>query len=181
MNSAEQVMAREPGTEHYMLLSHVPQPRGSQIDEVARDAMRRAGYSMLDGARAQVSGLDAFVGLYRGSIGEVGRVTMRAAHVAIGRQVYVVAGFAPDAAFERVRGDIDASIRTFRELSASEAAQVRPNRLSFYTVRQGDSWQSIAQRAGRGITSATTLAIMNGFAVSDQPQPGDRVKVVVEG
>ena len=43
-----------------------------------------------------------------------------------------------------------------------EASQVRPNRLSYYTVKLGDSWQSIAQRAGRGITNAATLAIMNG-------------------
>lgn len=73
------------------------------------------------------------------------------------------------------------SLRTFRELSAREAADVRPNRLEFYTVQQGDSWQSIAQRAGQGITNAATLAIMNGREVADQPQPGDRVKIVVRG
>ncbi|MCC7124262.1 MAG: M48 family metalloprotease [Acidobacteria bacterium] len=181
INTAEQVMAREPGTEHYMLLSQVEQPRGRQIEEVARDAMRRAGYSMLDGAIEQVSGLSAFVGLYRGSVQSVGRVTMRAAHVAIGRQVYVIAGFAPEKDFEGVSAQLEPAIRSFREISAQEASRVRPNRLSFYTVRAGDSWQSIAQRVGGGITSASTLAIMNGFEVSDQPQAGARIKIVVAG
>jgi hypothetical protein len=48
-------------------------------------------------------------------------------------------------------------------------------------VKAGESWQSIAQHAGRGFTNAATLAIMNGHDVSDQPTPGERVKIVVEG
>jgi predicted Zn-dependent protease len=181
LNSAEQVTAREPGTKHYMLLQLVEQPRGRSIEDVAADAMRRAGYSQIDGARETLAGLDAYIGLYRGSISGMGRIRMRAAHVAMGRQVYVVAGFAPEAEFDQVDRDVAPALRTFRELSTQEAAQVRPNRLAFYTVRQGDSWQSIAQRAGQGITSAATLAIMNGVEVSEQPQPGDRVKIVVQG
>jgi len=180
-NSPEQVTAREPGTQHYMLLQQVEQPRGRTIQEVATDAMRRAGYSRIEGGPETVSGLDAYIGLYRGSISGVGRVRMRAAHVAVGRQVYVLAGFAPEGEFEQVDRVLAPSLRTFRELSAREAADVRPNRLEFYTVQQGDSWQSIAQRAGQGITNAATLAIMNGREVADQPQPGDRVKIVVRG
>jgi predicted Zn-dependent protease len=56
---------------------------------------------------------------------------------------------------------------------------VRPNRLDFYVVRPGDSWQSIAARAGHNLVSASTLAIMNDHEVSEQPQPGDRIKIVV--
>ncbi|MGE3887949.1 MAG: M48 family metalloprotease [Vicinamibacterales bacterium] len=180
-NSAEQVMAREPGTEHYMLLQLVEQPRGRDVEEVATDAMRRAGYARIEGGRETVSGLDAYIGLYRGSVNGVGRVRMRAAHVAVGRQVYVLAGFAPEAEFAQVDPLIAPSLRTFRELSASEASDVRPNRLAFYTVQPGDSWQSIAQRAGQGITNAAALAIMNGVEVAEQPRPGDRVKIVVRG
>jgi predicted Zn-dependent protease len=180
-NSAEQVMAREPGTKHFMLLQMVDQPRGRTIEEVARNAMRQAGYRPLDGSLEHLGGLDAYVGVYQGSLSGVGKVTMRAAHVAMGRQVFVFAGFAPDREYDRVRHDIEASIQTFRELSPQEAAQVRPNRLTYHTVRQGDSWQSIAQHEGKGITSAATLAIMNGVEVHEQPQPGERVKIVIEG
>jgi predicted Zn-dependent protease len=181
VNSPDQVVAREPGSQHYMLLQMVAQPRGRTIEEVARDAMRRAGYRPLDGSSGQVGGLDAYVGVYRGSIGGVGRVLMRAAHIAVGRQVYVVAGFAPEGEFDRANRAIEPAIRTFRALTPQEAAAIRPNRLAFYVVRAGDSWQSIAQRAGQGITSASTLALMNGREVSEQPQPGDRIRIVVGG
>ena len=53
-NSAEQVMAREPGTKHFMLLQMVDQPRGRTIDEVARNAMRQAGYKPVDGSLEQL-------------------------------------------------------------------------------------------------------------------------------
>ena len=169
-NTAEQVMAREPGTKHFMLLQQVEQPRGRDIDQVAIDAMRRAGYSVIDGSHDTLGGLDAHIGVYRGSLSGVGKVVMRAAHVAMGRQVYVFAGFAPEGEFDQVDREIGPALKTFRELSAREASQVRPNRLSYYTVKQGDSWQSIAQRAGRGITNAATLAIMNGHEVFEQPR-----------
>ncbi len=181
VNSAEQVMAREPGTAHYMLLQQVAQPRGRTIEEVASDAMRRAGYRALGGESTQLGGLDAHIGVYRGSLQGVGRVLMRAAHIAMGRDVYVFAGFAPEAEFEQADRAFMPALQSFRELSASEAAEIKPNRLSFYTVREGDTWQSIAQRAGQGVADSSTLAIMNGREVSEQPLPGERIKIVIPG
>ncbi len=180
-NSPEQVVAREPGTSHYMMLQQVDQPRGRTLAEMAIAEMRGAGYKVEDGQAVQVNGLDAYVGRYRGSVKSLGKVVMHAAHVQVGRQVYVVAGLAPEADFDLADKRIAPSINSFRELTRSEADSVRPNRLDFYVVRQGDSWQSIAARAGKNLVSATTLAIMNDHEVSDQPQPGDRVKIVVAG
>jgi predicted Zn-dependent protease len=65
-------------------------------------------------------------------------------------------------------------------LSASEAANVQPNRLDFYTVRAGDTWQGIAARGGN-LVKATDLAIMNHHAVNEQPAAGERIKIVVAG
>ena len=72
-------------------------------------------------------------------------------------------------------------MKTFRQLSQQEASKIRPNRLDFYTVQKGDSWQSIAVRQGKGYVNAATLAIMNDREVSAQPQAGDRVKIIIEG
>ncbi len=180
MNSPSQVAAREPGENHYMLLQHVDQPRGRTAEDVATYAMTAARFTRLEGRPMSLGGLDAYVGLYQGQINGVGRVTMRAAHVVQGRQAYVVAGFAPDAAFGKIDGAVAASIQSLRQLSAREAADIRPNRLDFYTVRAGDTWQSIASRGG-SIVRATDLAIMNNYAVNEQPKPGERIKVVVAG
>jgi predicted Zn-dependent protease len=142
--------------------------------------MTSAGFKRLEGERTQLGGLDAYIGLYQGQIGNVGRVVMRAAHIVHNRVVYVFAGYAPEAAFGKIDKEVTASIRSFRELSQREADSIRPNRLDFYTVRSGDTWQSIASRGGN-LVRATELAIMNHFPVNEQPEPGRRIKIVVEG
>ena len=180
-NTPDAVMAQEPGTQHFMVLQEVEQPRGRSIGDTAIAVMRQAGYTVVDGTMQKINGQDAHVGLYRGTAKGAGKVMMRAAHIAIGRQLYVVAGFAPEADFSLVDRDILPSLQTFRQLSMQEASNVRPNRVDFYVVRQGDSWQSIAARQSKGYVNAATLAIMNDREVSVQPQAGDRVKIVVEG
>jgi predicted Zn-dependent protease len=189
-NTESAVLAQEPGTQHFMVLQEVEQPSGGQayrgaaaqsIADAAVAQMRRAGYAVVDGRMERINGNDAHIGLYRGNAKDVGRVLMRAAHIAIGRQLYVVAGFAPEQEFELVDRDILPAVQTFRQLTTAEASAIRPNRISFYEVKAGDSWQSIAARQGRSFVNAATLAIMNDRDVSSQPQTGDRVKIVTEG
>jgi predicted Zn-dependent protease len=190
-NTSSAVLAQEPGTQHFMVLQEVERPPtrpgyGAQltqqsIADAAIAAMRRAGYTPVDGAFQRINGNDAYLGRYRGTAKDVGKVEMRAAHIAVGRQLYVVAGFAPEQEFNLVDRDIQPALQTFRQLTAQEASNIRPNRIDFYTVRQGDSWQSIAARQGKGYVNAATLAIMNDHEVHAQPQPGNRVKIVVEG
>jgi predicted Zn-dependent protease len=190
-NAATAVLAQEPGTQHFMVLQEVERtatrpgygtPLTQQsIADAAIAAMRKAGYTSVDGAFERINGNDAYVGRYRGTAKDVGKVNMRAAHIAIGRQLYVVAGFAPEKEFDLVDRDIQPALKTFRQLTAQEASNIRPNRVDFYIVRQGDSWQSIAARQGKGYVNAATLAIMNDHEVSAQPQPGDRIKIVVAG
>ncbi len=180
-NTAQQVAAREPGTQHYMLLQLVDQPRGRTLEDIAAASMSSAGFRRVDGQPTRISGLDAYVGVYGGSLRNIGRVMVRAAHVAHGREVYFVAGFAPEAEFASLDGVIAESLRSFRELSRDEAAAIRPNRVDFYVVRAGDTWQSIASRTSRSIVRAAQLAVMNGYEVNVQPSPGERIKIVVAG
>ena len=48
-------------------------------------------------------------------------------------------------------------------------------------AREGDSWESIAERQGKGFVKPTTLAIMNNHGVNDPPRPGECLKIVVAG
>ena len=180
-NTAEAVMAREPGTNHFMVLQEVERQGNPSLGELAVAVMRRGGYTVVDGRVDRVNGNEAHIGLYRGDAKEVGKVMMRAAHIAIGRQVYVVAGFAPEKEFEQVDKDILAAVQTFRQLSPAEASRIRPNRIEIHVVKQGESWQSIAARQGKNFVNAATLAIMNDREVHVQPTAGERVKIVVEG
>lgn len=191
-NTPDAVLAQEPGTEHFMVLQEVERATTARsgsggpltqqsIADAALAAMRKAGYTPVDGAFEQINGNDAYMGRYRGKAKDVGKVEMRAAHVALGRQLYVVAGFAPEKEFDLVDREIAPAVKSFRQLSAQEAAAIRPNRVAFHTVVKGDSWQSIAARQGKGYVNAATLAIINDREVSMQPTPGDRVKIVVAG
>ena len=143
--------------------------------------MQRAGFKAVEGGRTAINGLDAFVGIYQGAIQDLGRVRVRAAHIVLDRGVYFVAGVAPIDIFDRMDPAFWQSLRTFRPLSRAEAESLRPNRIHFHVARPGDTWQSIAERQGRGLVKPSTLAIMNGHAVTDQPRPGERLKIVVAG
>lgn len=180
-NSSDQVVAQLEGEKTLMLMRTADQARGSSLADGAKRHMRGLGFTLQQGAEEQVGGLDAFVGVYTGKARQVGPVRVRAAHVTVGRQVYLVAGVAPDGEFDGADTEFAATLRSFRQLSGGEAAALRANRVALYTSKAGDSWQSIAQRAGRGLVSASRLALMNGFAVNVQPPAGTRLKIVAEG
>lgn len=180
-NSSDQVVATLDGEKLLMLFRAADTARGASLADGAKRHMRDLGFTLEQGAEEPVGGASAFVGVYKGKVKQVGAVRVRAAHVPVGRQVYLVAGVAPEADYARVEAEFDAALRSFRQLSGGEAARVRPNRVGLYTTKAGDSWQAIAQRAGKGLVPATRLALMNGFAVNVQPPAGSVVKIVTEG
>jgi predicted Zn-dependent protease len=179
-NTKTQVLAKAPERDDYMLLQLVQSPSGS-VEQIARSGMANAGFRQLNGERAAINGMDAYVGTYQGSLEGLGNVVTVAAHIVHERNVYLLAGLAPPADFQTVQREFSGSIGSFRALSRSEAAEIRPNRVDLYTVRSGDTWRSIAERTGRGTLKPSTLAIMNNYEPNQEPRPGDRIKVVVEG
>jgi predicted Zn-dependent protease len=180
-NGQSQVVAKEPGENRLMLLQVVQRPIGRTMQDVALRAMEGAGFRPLQGGHMTINGLDAFVGTYAGTLQDVGRVEIRAAHIMHDRTVFLVAGIAPQQTYTNIEPAFTRAIESFRPMTRGEAENIRPNRINLYTARQGDTWQAIAERAGKGVVKASTLAIMNGHAVNDQPRPGERLKIVVAG
>jgi predicted Zn-dependent protease len=178
-NSPQQVVAKAPNAEAYVLLQLVPQAQGT-LQQIAIGSMQNAGFRAVEGDTERVNGLDAFVGTYQGNMQGLGNTVMRAAHIAHERNVYLVAGLAPREIFNDFANALSRSVESFRPLSRQEAANIRPNRVDLYTVRPGDSWQEIAARFDNMLKPAT-LAIMNGFDPGQPPSAGTRVKVVVAG
>lgn len=179
-NSATQVVAKAPDRENYVMLQHVP-VRGGSVGQIAQATMAKSGFRQLNGEAAHINGLDAYLGLYQGALQGLGNTGVLAAHIAHNENVYMLAGLAPVDQFDEARRQFESAIRSFRGLSAQEAAQIKPNRIDIYTVRRGDTWESIAQRFGDGTIKASTLAIMNDHDPGQQPRTGERIKVVVEG
>jgi predicted Zn-dependent protease len=202
-NGEEQVVAQEPGNKVFMVLETIRATQARNLEQAAQKHMTGAGYRMTDGSVTSINGLDAFVGTYQGNASGLGKVTARGAHIAgpslragaggssrrpagtstppAGSSVYFLGGIAKPEDYPHVQAAFDDAIKSFRGLARNEADDVQPNKVDLYTVREGDTWQSIAQRVGKGFVKSTTLAIMNDHAVEDQPKPGDRIKVVVAG
>jgi predicted Zn-dependent protease len=177
-NSPQQVVAKAPNADVFIVLQLVQKPQGRNVEEVALSSMQGAGFRPVRGERTTINGLDAFVGVYQGQMEGLGAVGTRAAHIAHNNQVYLLAGLVPAQGFEQVDSAFVQTIRSFRPLSAAEAENIRPNRVDLYTVRSGDTWQSIAARSG-GVVDARTLAVMNNLQTGAEPQPGSRIKIVV--
>ena len=181
VNTATQVVARQPGQEVYVLLQVVTDPETRMLETLAVDNMRSGGYRLDAGGETSINGLDAFVGTFTGESGNDGQPRARVGYIDHRRSVFVLGGLAEVQTYDQVESEFNEAIRSFRPLSAAEAEEIQPNRIRFYTVRARDTWQSIAQDAGQGIVPSNTLAILNGFPVNEQPRVGDRIKLVVEG
>jgi predicted Zn-dependent protease len=179
-NSPRQVVSKQPDADVFMLLQIVSKPQGQKVRDVASSHMTAAGFRRVSGDGAAINGLDAFVGVYQGQIEGLGEVVSRAAHIAHGGAYYLVAGIVAPRGFNSVDGTFTTAIRSFRPLTAAEAEGIRPARVDFYTVRAGDTWDSIAKRSG-GTISPAALAVMNHATPESQPRAGARIKIVVGG
>jgi predicted Zn-dependent protease len=180
-NSRGQVVSKAPDRNDFVLLELVSKPSGS-LQRVAQSSMGEAGWRQIDGGMTEVNGLPAYVGTYQGTMQGLGPVVTRAAHVGYNDRVYVIAGLAPADDFRGVENEFNQAIRSFRPLSAAQAEDIRANRVELYTVRSGDTWDSIARRsAGAAALTPATLAIMNGSAPGQPPRAGERIKIVVAG
>lgn len=69
---------------------------------------------------------------------------------------------------------------SFRRLSDSEAAALKPRRLRIYEVQAGDSPAKIAARMPFAEENLKRFLVLNGFTEATTLQRGERVKIVAE-
>lgn len=107
----------------------------------------------------------------------VGLAHMTAIRAGDGR-LYRFLGFV-DASDAGALAEVEAAARSFRRLSAAQAARERPWRLSVVTVRPGDSVASLAARMPFDRAREERFRVLNGLAPGQGVRPGDRVKLVL--
>ena len=179
VNGATQVSATESSQGNVVMLLELSPSKSSSPEQAARADMSQAGLRELEGRSASINGLDAYVAAYEGVVQQT-RVVFRAAHIRAGQQMYIVGGLTTPQEFARADRLFTSTIQSFRQLSAQDAERIQPYRIGFYTVRSGDSWDSIARQSRSGIRPAT-LAIMNGNDPGTAPRAGARVRIVAGG
>ena len=79
---------------------------------------------------------------------------------------------------DRVFVNQDKAFRDMRRVSATEAGQVKPRRLSVVTVARGDTVQSLAARMAYSDAPLERFLVLNGLASSAVLRLGDKVKLV---
>jgi predicted Zn-dependent protease len=76
--------------------------------------------------------------------------------------------------------DLQHTTYSFRRLNASEAAQLRPQRIRVVSVGAGDTVASMASRMSFGDHREERFRVLNGLGPADRLVPGQRVKIIIE-
>jgi predicted Zn-dependent protease len=78
-------------------------------------------------------------------------------------------------------GPFASMVNSLRRLSPAEAAAIRPRVIHVYTVRPGDTVQSLAANMAYRDFKLDRFLSLNGLAANAQLRPGERVKLIVYG
>ena len=78
-------------------------------------------------------------------------------------------------------GPFTPMVNSLRRITAQEASAIRPRVIDVYTVRNGDTVQSLAARMAYRNFQAERFLSLNGLAANARLVPGQKVKLVVYG
>lgn len=125
-----------------------------------------------------INGLDAIVQSARVATPN-GRIDVTVAAYQASERAYHFVMLTPVGAGHQ--GALDALIRSFRTLSAAEAASLRPRHIEVVTVQPGETINSLAARMAFDDDRVERFLALNNRGPDQPLRPGERVKVVVYG
>jgi predicted Zn-dependent protease len=102
-----------------------------------------------------------------------------AAYAGEGNNVYHFVTIAPSGSAEA--DGVERLIRSFRRLSAAEAAKLRPRVIDVVTVKAGDTVESLSRRMAFDDYRVERFRTINDLGPGDRLKPGDSVKLIVYG
>jgi predicted Zn-dependent protease len=154
-------------------------PSGALTQYVA--SQWQEGAKVSDVQSFQVNGMEAATGIAKGTINDT-PVAIRM--VAIRQSAKVVYRFlyaTPPSSFNTMDKQFIASAQSFREISAEEASGYAPKRIRVVTVKEGDTVASLSQQMQVDDDPAGWFTVLNHLAANAQLQPGQKVKLIVQG
>lgn len=89
--------------------------------------------------------------------------------------------FASKSAGPELDRAFQATIGSFRPLSPAEQADLRPLRIRVVDVGPGDTTETFARRMPMVDRPADLFRALNGIAPGEDPKPGRKVKIVIDG
>jgi predicted Zn-dependent protease len=128
--------------------------------------------------RINVNGMEGATGTTRGTINNQRAIFRLLAVRFVDGKVYRFMFAAPENAFNAQEGNFSATANSFRQISASETAGIRPQRIRLVTVQAGDTIDSLASRMAVDEAKLDWFKVLNRLDGGQPLQPGQIVKIV---
>jgi predicted Zn-dependent protease len=178
-NSSSAVIARGPNGSAIIFDRESKQPQtGNMQRYISEQWVSGLQLSNLDSI--QVNGLDGARAMARVSTNNGARDAMLVALRWDQNTIYRFAFLVQPGQMSAMRGGFDNTVGSFRRISDSEAASLRPYRLQVVTVTSGMTAESLAARMPFPDYRVERFRVLNGLPPNGQVTQGQRVKLVVE-
>lgn len=179
LNGKTQVQAQGPNGA-VVVFDRNPQPfRGAPDAYLVRAWASKAQLANLQ--RFDVGGMPAATATTRARLRDGGMVDLRFVAIAWNEDTFYRFLFvAPAGSIARLDPLFERTARSFRRLSAAEAASLRPLRVRVVTARAGDTVESLARAMPVENLHKERFLVLNGMPSDYRLGPGDKVKVISE-
>jgi len=150
------------------------------VVDYAKKFGKKAGFKIKSGGPRYINGLRAYVGTAETRKLELGlgKVRIRFGIIFHEDKAYYVIGAAKPEEYEAVEDKFESTILSFRALSRAEAAQIKPKRITIYTVKEGDTLESIFRKEKVVAKDAKEIAILNGLNPQAPLKVGEKLKLI---
>jgi predicted Zn-dependent protease len=123
--------------------------------------------------------MEAATGIAKGTINDTPVAIRMVAIRQNAETVYRFLYATPPANFETMDQRFLASAKSFRAISAADAAGYAPKRIRVITVKEGDTIASLAQQMQVDNDPAGWFQVLNHLAANAELSAGQKVKIVV--
>ncbi|WP_232314936.1 M48 family metalloprotease [Oceanibaculum pacificum] len=177
VNGQTQVQATGPNGA--TIVFDMDKPQGSPS---ARDYLAAWGQSLQVSSveQIQVNGMNAATASVRANTNR-GPADVRLVAIAGGEGTFYRFLFVtPPQQTQQLSAGLQQTTYSFRRLNASEAGNVRPERIALYRTRAGDTQQSVAARMPAGPFQLERFTVLNGLPAGQMPPTGSLLKLVTQ-
>jgi len=177
-NGRELLAAKHPEKNYFIQMKLIVLDKKLSAEEFAKKIEERHHLNIISGFTQIINGIKAYVGAYQGMKKGMGEIKVKMASIIVEDKGYIVMGFSPSSSFKEATPFFTSTINSFKRLSLKEASMIKPHKIRIYTVKEGDTWESIARKFGQKTDEAKTLALINACDPATPPQPGTSIKLI---
>ncbi len=179
-NTKSAVLISEPQGGAMLELVMIPPQAGQSPEAAAQKVAGQQGTQLVSGKDERINGNQAYMGVYRVQSNS-GNIGVAAAFISHGGHIYQVAGLAPESSFSQYSRLMNATLRSFRELTDQRLLSVQPDRMRMYRAKKGDTLRSLAKSMDPARIKVEDLVRINRMDADQPLTAGTWVKLVQLG